>query len=231
VIADLPALRTADIDLPLAQQRTLGVSLHDNPALERVNLSARGTPADAVLLTLADNATLRSIALPATLAHAELDLSACPKLADLSLPRADDLRLAIDGHVDSLKALLAHERVAELSLSNMPELTDLSFLRHLARAGTLELRGVGMQDLQGLAGLRSVERLSLAENPALEHVAALGHLREIDELSIHDNPKLADCDVALLTNTLNQAGALRKPAEIARNRAGQCTNMSANDAP
>lgn len=83
------------------------------------------------------------------------------------------------------------EDVTGLYLQDMPALASLDGIEAAAGIETLELEGLGITQLDALAGLPGLEELRVFGCKALEDVRALGGLPELTRVKVRGCPKLA----------------------------------------
>ncbi len=107
----------------------------------------------------------------------ELALSDAPRLVDLSfLPQLEKLLvLQVDGVPARLPALTG-PTLEELLIADCPEVRDLEPLAGLDALERLTLRDLPLEDLAPLAGLRKLERLSLTRCPRIRDLSPLRRL-------------------------------------------------------
>jgi hypothetical protein len=167
---------------------TLDVS--QNPGLS--SLSGLGNLRSLANLRISENPALTTLAglnVPAQLDIVSLRNN--PLLVDLA--GLETLQLAqafeIDGSplLASLAPLANLQGAEALALVNLPSLTELNL--PIFDLNVLHLENVGVTTLNGLSGLRRLEKATIQNNPSLVDIDRLGPLT-LTELSVLNNPSL-----------------------------------------
>jgi hypothetical protein len=121
----------------------------------------------------------------------------CYALSDISgligLTQIDDfLQIRNSPLLGSLNGLQNIHTAADITLSNIGEVTNLEPLNNLRSAGRFTLSGLNsLTSLNGLDNLMSIDYLTLTNNQLLESLEGLENLEEINViLEITDNPQL-----------------------------------------
>ncbi|MGB1015616.1 MAG: hypothetical protein ACPG4T_15880 [Nannocystaceae bacterium] len=110
-----------------------------------------------------------------------------------SLTTVEDLWIRNTPLLTSLSGLANISQIAEITLSGVPSLVTLSELSALQSSDSIELRGTGLVDLNGLNAIENLSNLNLIDNVSLTSVSGLDALTAISEgLSIGENPKLVN---------------------------------------
>jgi hypothetical protein len=120
-----------------------------------------------------------------------------------------------------------------LSLESLPSLTAVPSMPALRRLGALSLVATGIEDLDALAAVTTLQRryvgdesggnfyVELADNPALHDIsgltASLMSTAPWGDLRVHDNPMLPTCAVEALATALDGAGRMDGTHDVAGN--------------
>ncbi len=159
----LTSLSTARLEtLELASLRAVGghLQLSDAAQLRRVSFPLLATVRGEV--SIRSLARLDALELPAlTGVDSWLSVTACPQLRAIELPRLADvtaLSLTENARVETV-AIPAVALVQNLHLEAMPALRGLGLDQLGAITNELRLRSLGLADLTGLRGVRSVSHV------------------------------------------------------------------------
>jgi hypothetical protein len=83
-----------------------------------------------------------------------------------------------------------------VSLADLPAVTDIQSLAGLTQAGSVMFERTGLASLDGLQNLESVDSFFvLAENPELSSLRSLVGLTGNGVIEVRDNPALPSCEV------------------------------------
>jgi Leucine-rich repeat (LRR) protein len=175
----------------LAALREVGeLMLNGNPALVGLEALAR---LESINWLRIDGVGLESLGIrPTSLRRLELTGTALTDFAGLEQATGlDQVILWSNTQLASLSGLPAPTATAYVQILDSPLLVDLGGLSQATALGSLELRRVGVSNLDALANLRQLTTLSINASPNLVHIDAVSSVEGLKGLFIADNPLLA----------------------------------------
>ena len=200
----------------LAAVKTVeGVSIAHTPKLMKVELPNLETVGFS--FWVANNAAVTLVRMPKLARVQRLFLGQNAELAQAEFPMLDSGSLdvaAVDNpKLRSLAAPRLPSLRGDLRLADLPALRKLD-LGKLRKVSSLDLRTVGLRNLQGLAGLEVVDkRINIFASPGLRH-AVLPSLRSVGEsVYVHSNRKLVTSRFPVLQTVAKEVRISNNPMQ------------------